>query len=212
MFDPIWKLALGLLTGFVFGFLLQKGRVSKYRTIVGQFLLRDFTMLKIMLTAVIVGGIGVWTLVTFGLATLHIKPLLLGGVVIGGLIFGVGMSLLGYCPGTGVAAIAEGSRHAIAGVVGMLFGAAAYAEVYAPIKSTVLTWGDYGKLTLVDLTGLPAGVLLGVIGVISVGLFVFIERWERRGKSQAKPVVATQDRTGLQPNRDASGMASRGTV
>lgn len=212
MFDPIWKLALGLLTGFVFGFLLQKGRVSKYRTIVGQFLLRDFTMLKIMLTAVIVGGIGVWTLVTLGLATLHIKPLLLGGVVIGGLIFGVGMSLLGYCPGTGVAAIAEGSRHAIAGVVGMLFGAAIYAEVYAPIKSTILTWGDYGKLTLVDLTGLPAGVLLGVIGVISVGLFVFIERWERRGKSQAKPVVATQDQNGLQPNRDASGIASRGAV
>jgi hypothetical protein len=157
MFDPVWKLALGLLTGLLFGFLLQKGRVSKYRTILGQFVLRDFTMLKIMLTAVVVGGVGVYALHAAGLAELHLKPLVLGGVVLGGLIFGAGMSLAGYCPGTVVAAIADGSRHAIFALLGMLFGAAVYAEVYVPLKGSLLTFGDFGKITLADVTGCRHG-------------------------------------------------------
>jgi hypothetical protein len=185
MFDPAWKLALGLLTGVLFGFLLQKGQVSKYRTIVEQFLLRDFTMLKIMLTAVVVGGLGVYALSAFGLASLHIKPLVLGGIIVGGLIFGIGMSLLGYCPGTGVAAIAEGSRHALFGVLGMLVGAAVYAEVYPWVKSTLLTVGDFGKLTLVDVTGWSALLILGVIGLGAIALFLAIEKWER-GRENGK--------------------------
>jgi hypothetical protein len=92
------------------------------------------------------------------LASLHVKPLVLGGVILGGLIFGVGMTLLGYCPGTGEAAVAEGSRHAIFGVLGMLAGAAVYAEVAPLMKATVLQIGDFGKLTLVDATGLSPWV------------------------------------------------------
>lgn len=199
MFDPVWKLALGLLTGLLFGFFLQKGQVSKYRTIVGQFLLRDFTMLKIMLTAVVVGGLGVYALSAFGLASLHIKPLVLGGVIVGGLIFGVGMALLGYCPGTGVAAIAEGSRHAIFGVLGMLLGAAIYAEVYPWMQTSLLTLGDFGKLTLVDVTGLPAHLILGAIGLGAIGLFIAIERWER-GRGIRKPL---RDAEAQRLNRDS---------
>lgn len=195
MFDPIWKLALGLLTGLLFGFILQKGQVTKYRTIVGQFLLRDFTMLKVMLTAVVVGGLGVLALSALGLASFHIKPLVLGGVVTGGVIFGVGMALLGYCPGTGVAAMAEGSRHAIFGVLGMLLGSAIYAEVYPWMTSSLLTLGDFGKLTLVDLTGLPASVILGAIGLIAVGLFIAIEKWERRRGTPSSPREAEESVT-----------------
>ena len=73
MADSIGKLLLGLMTGFVFGFLLQKGHVTKYKVIVGQFLLRDFTVLKTMLTAVVVGGAGVYGLRALGLATLHVN-------------------------------------------------------------------------------------------------------------------------------------------
>jgi hypothetical protein len=206
MFDPTWKLALGLLTGLLFGFLLQKGQVTKYRVILGQFLLRDFTMLKIMLTAIVVGGLGVFALVGLGAASLHIKALVLGGVIGGGLLMGVAMSLLGYCPGTGVAAMAEGSRHAIAGVVGMLVGAAAYAEVYLPLKSTLLTWGDFGKVTLIDATGLPAWILLTTLTLAAAALMVAIEWWERssavpqpvpvepnRGSAQPAPTAASQD-------------------
>src|SRR5688500_13067174 len=102
MFDSPDKLALGLLTGIIFGFLLQKGRVAKYQVIVGQFLLKDFTVVKIMATAVIVGAIGVYALLAAGAVSLHIKPMLVGGVLVGAVCFGFGIVILGYCPGTTV--------------------------------------------------------------------------------------------------------------
>jgi hypothetical protein len=179
MFDTPDKLALGLITGVAFGFLLHKGGVTKFRTIVGQFLLKDFTVLKVMLTAVVVGGIGIYGLLGVDLASLHVKTMVLGGVVLGGLIFGVGMTLLGYCPGTGVAAMAEGSRHAIVGVLGMLVGAAIYAEVAPLMKATVLQIGNFGKITLADVTGLSPWVFLAALTVGATLLFAALERWQR---------------------------------
>ena len=130
MFDPAWKLALGLLSGVVFGFLLQKGRVAKYEVIVGQFLGRDFTVVKIMATAVIVGSIGIYALLPSSAVSLHIKPALWAGILVGGTIFGVGMAVLGYCPGTGVVACGEGRKDAYVGLVGMIVGAAVYVISY----------------------------------------------------------------------------------
>jgi hypothetical protein len=177
--DSSGKLVLGLLTGFVFGFLLQKGQVTKYPVIVGQFLLRDFTVLKTMLTAVVIGGIGVYGLKALGLVSLHVKPAQLAAVSIGGLVFGVGMVVLGYCPGTGVAAAAEGRTDAIAGVAGMLLGATLLAEAFGFFSRNILTWLDLGPVTLPELTGIPAwGIFLG-LALGTAALFRKIERWER---------------------------------
>lgn len=126
MFDSPDKLLLGLATGVVFGVLLQKGRAAKFPVIVGQFLLKDWTVVKIMGTAVAVGAVGVYALVLSGHATLHVKPLLLGGVLLGGALFGVDLVVLGYSPGTTVAACGEGRRDAMAGVLGMFAGALAF--------------------------------------------------------------------------------------
>jgi hypothetical protein len=174
--DPISILLLGLLTGFVFGFLLQKGRVTKFSVIVGQFLLRDFTVLKTMLTAIVVGGIGIYAMKSAGLATLHVKPAQLAAVVIGGAIFGIGMVLLGYCPGTGLAAAAEGHRDAAFGVLGMMLGAAIFAEVHATVSKTVLTWFNLGPVTLPEILSVPAWLVLAVLTAGAVALFVVIER------------------------------------
>jgi uncharacterized protein len=177
--DPLGKLLLGLFTGFLFGFLLQKGHLTKYPVIVGQFLLRDFTVLKTMLTAIVVGGVGVYTLRALGLATLHVKPAQLAAVAIGGLVFGVGMVLLGYCPGTGVAAAGEGRRDALFGVAGMLCGALFFAEVYGVLGKTLMTWFDLGPVTLPELTGVPVWLIFATLGAIAVALFREIERWDR---------------------------------
>jgi uncharacterized protein len=176
-------LILGATTGLAFGFLLQKGGVTRFCVILGQFLLKDFTVLKIMLTAIVVGGIGIYGMRTMGLdVPLHIKNATLVGNVLGGLIFGVGMAVLGYCPGTGVAAIGDGSRHAIFGAVGMLVGAALYAEAYPWIKSDVLGIADMGKATLPTLSGhSPWWFIVGIL-IISIGGFVVLERWEYKNK------------------------------
>jgi uncharacterized protein len=178
--DPLSKMLIGLFAGFLFGFILQKAHVTKFPVIVGQFLLRDFTVMKTMLTAIVVGGVGVYALKAMGLASLHVKPAQLAAVAGGGLVFGVGMVLLGYCPGTGVAAAAEGRRDALFGVLGMLGGAAIFAEIYGGLTRTLLTWFDLGPVTLPELMNVPAWLVFGVL-IAATGLLFRVLRSEPRG-------------------------------
>ena len=173
-------LLAGAATGLVFGFLLQKGGVTRFNVIVGQFLLRDFTMLKVMLTATIVGGIGIYGMRGAGMDfAMHVKSTALLANALGGLIFGGGMALLGYCPGTGVAALGDGSRHAIPGLLGMLFGAAIYAEVYPWVKAHVLTVGALGKVTLADMSGIAPYWLLLALAAVAVAGFGLLKRFAK---------------------------------
>jgi uncharacterized protein len=197
VFETPGKLALGLLTGILFGFLLQKGRVTKYGVIVDQFLLRDFTVLKIMLTAIVVGAVGIYAFHSAGWVRLHIKPALLGGTIVGGLVFGAGMATLGYCPGTAIGAAAEGSRHAWFGILGMLFGAAAYAELHGFLSRTLLKAVDLGKATFPTLSGIPAVWWIAGLGAASATIFALLERRERlrvrRPKTEVpKPVESVR--------------------
>src|SRR5690606_32218761 len=86
-------LVLAVVFGMIFGFLLHRGGVADYNVIVNQFRLIDFRVLKIMLTAILVGGAGVLAMQQAGWATAHIKPAMLLGVIGGSAIFGVGMVL-----------------------------------------------------------------------------------------------------------------------
>lgn len=146
--DATGKRLLGFATGLVFGALLQHGRLSRYESILGQLRLRDPRVATAMGTAVAVGAAGVHALVWSGLAEKSIKPMKVGGIVGGGALFGAGMAILGYCPGTSVAAVGEGRRDAIAGVAGMLAGAAAFVALYPKLEPVISAGGDYGKVTL----------------------------------------------------------------
>lgn len=90
------RLLLGLATGIAFGFILQKGQVTRYEKIVSFFRLTDLTVLKVMMGGILTGMLGVYFLRELGLVNLHIKPTVLGANILGGLIFGVGMLLLGF--------------------------------------------------------------------------------------------------------------------
>ena len=123
-------LVYGLITGILFGFFLQKGRVLRYDKQIGALLLQDMTIVKFMLSHIVVAMVGVYFLYDMGLVKLSLKPMIVGAVVIGGLIFGLGWGLLGYCPGTSLGALGEGRTDAIWGIAGMLVGAGIYAEAY----------------------------------------------------------------------------------
>lgn len=146
-------LVLGLLTGVAFGVLLQKGRVTKPDVILGQLLLRDFTVMKIMGTAIVVGAIGFHFLAAAGLVAPSIKPMLVAGVLIGAVLFGAGMALLGYCPGTTVGACGEGRRDAWVGLLGMVAGAFAFVAAWPLVKPVIRALGDAGEITLASATG-----------------------------------------------------------
>lgn len=179
--DPLWLCVGGLLAGVAFGVLLQKGQVAKYATIVGQFLLVDWTVAQVMGTAIVTGAIGIYAMLFFGmLDQLQVKPAFLLANAIGGLVFGVGMTTVGYCPGTGMAAVAEGSRHARWAALGMLVGAGLYTFAYPALSQTALfTTADLGKVTLPDVTGVPAGVYLVVLAAGAIGGAFALARMQR---------------------------------
>ena len=169
-------LLYGVITGVLFGFLLQKGRVLRYDKQLGALRLLDMTIVKFMLSTVLVGMIGVYLLKDIGLAQLSIKSTILGGVILGGLTFGIGWGLLGYCPGTSLGALGEGRWDAVWGIVGMLIGAALYAEAYPFIKRTVLTWCDYGKITLPEVLGINHWLIIILFVIGGLALFRFFEK------------------------------------
>lgn len=168
------QLVIGLLLGIVFGFLLQKGGVTQYDVILGQLLLTDFTVVKIMLSAVFVGTIGVHLLHSAGMAQLHPKPGSVGSSVVGSLIFGMGFGILGYCPGTVAGAAGQGSLDALfGGVVGMLIGTGLFAALYPALEKKVLHIGDFGELTFPQLLKVnPWRIVLPVAIAIAALLFV----------------------------------------
>lgn len=165
-----------LLLGILFGVLLQRGGVADYNKIVNQFRFRDFTVLRIMFTAIIVGGIGVLVLRSGGNATLHVKPANMLGVTLGAGLFGIGMVLLGYCPGTGIAAAATGSIHAITGVLGMLAGGMLYALSFSWVQEHIQKAGALGKIRLPEITGIPDWGWFGILAVIAAVVFFITER------------------------------------
>lgn len=167
------KLLTAILFGLAFGFLLQKGGVAKYNVLIGQLLLQDFTVVKIMLTAIAVGMVGVFTLNRFAKVNLHLQPTRLGGQTIGGVLFGIGFALIAYCPGTGAAALGQGSWDVLFGMAGLMAGSYLYAELSGWLKKTVETWGEHGKLTIADLLRLPVAYATAVL--LAVGL-VFLQR------------------------------------
>lgn len=132
-------------------------------------------MVKIMATAVAVGMTGIFTLHRFAKVNLHLKPTKLGSNIIGGLLFGAGFALIGYCPGTAAAALGQGSWDALFGMAGLVAGSWVYAELSSTLKKSVETWGDLGKLTLFDVLRVPRGVLVAGIAAALAALLVTLE-------------------------------------
>ena len=167
---------LGLIAGILFGALLQQGRVLRFEKQVGAMLLKDMTIIKFMLSAILVGMIGIQLLVSLGEIELKIKATDLGAVIAGGLLFGVGWAIAGYCPGTSVGAVGEGRWHAIWAVLGMLVGAALFAEAYPLIEKNLLAWGALGKITLPGVLHVNPWIVIPILAVVYIVVFIWFER------------------------------------
>jgi uncharacterized membrane protein YedE/YeeE len=176
-------LPLGIVFGFLFGWLLQRGRVTDTNVIVNQFRLRDFTVVKVMLTAIVIGGVGVLLLHGSHLAAYHIKPANLLGVGLGAVLFGIGMIIYGYCPGTGLAAIGTGSVHAFVGALGMLLGAILYALSFDWIKAHILSVAALGPVRLPELTGVPDAIWFVGLAAATLIAFAALEIAAKRSRS-----------------------------
>ncbi len=168
------KIIQAVIFGSLFGFLLQKGGVANYHVLEGQLLLQDFTVIKVMLSAILVGMVGIYVLHKMAGTKLHLKPTKIGANVLGGLIFGVGFAFAGYCPGTGAAALGQGELPALVVMLGLVAGSYVYAELSQNMKKTVETWGDLGRLTLPSAVGMKTGAFVVLFAVLLSGVLLLL--------------------------------------
>jgi uncharacterized membrane protein YedE/YeeE len=162
----------------LFGFSLNKAGLTKYHKIANQFRLTDFAVLKFMMTALVVTMIGVYPLRELGLITFPTVPATyIVGNLVGGLIFGVGMALAGFCPGTAVAGAGEGKLdYIVPGLLGFLVGAVLYGFTYDAVFPKISAIANYGSVVLPDLWHINPYLAVFVFALMALVLFYLIDR------------------------------------
>ena len=172
------ELLIALVLGVFFGFALNKAGLTRYTKIVNVFRLSDLAVLKFMMTALVVTMIGVYPLRMLGLITFPTVPATyVVGNLVGGLIFGVGMALAGYCPGTCVAGAGEGKLdYLIPGLLGFLTGAVLYGLTYQQVFPPIAKIANYGNVVIPDLWNINALLVVFAFAVMALILFYLIDR------------------------------------
>ena len=170
------ELLTGAVTGVLFGFFMQKAQVIRYDKQLAALRLQDMTIVKFMLTAILVAMLGIYLLLDFGLVKLSIKSTILGANILGGLIFGIGWAIVGYCPATAMGALGEGRYDSVFALLGMVLGAGLYAEAFPFLKGTVLTWGNFGKITIPSALGINHWIVIVILAAGFIALFRWFEK------------------------------------
>lgn len=166
----------GLLIGSLFGFLLQKAGVTDFRTIKNQLLLKDFTVMKVILTAIVTGSLGLYLYRSY----ITEQPLIINTTTLkaafyGGTVFGIGMATLGFCPGTCIGALAEKSKAAYWGVSGMVFGAFCYTKSAGFISTHLKPKEQLCTSTLNEIFNVSPIIIILSLAVV-VFTLVIVER------------------------------------
>ncbi|TWT51568.1 hypothetical protein KOR42_34560 [Thalassoglobus neptunius] len=169
------KLAAGLGFGIIFGFLLQKGGVAKFDILIGALLLENFVVVKVMLSAIIVGMVGSYFLRRTGVIERQINETKYGANITGGLIFGVGFGLLPYCPGTDAAAVGQGNLDALVGIAGLVLGSYIFALTSKFTDGTISRWGERGKLTIPNLLKVSEGAFIAIAAPFLIAILAMLE-------------------------------------
>ena len=170
------------ILGMIFGAIMQLGFLDRLSKVIGAFLLKDLTIPKALMVAMGVGAIFLYTAEYFGLIQFHIKPFYPVGVALGGLIFGTGMVIVGYCPGSMPEAVGEGRMDALLGIISGIIGGVIFTVFYPVYHNSFLHGKTVGKPTLTDLFGVDGfekmaiGVMIGIGFILLAFLIDGIEK------------------------------------
>ena len=174
--------ASGLLSGILFGYVLENAGFASPRKLTAQFRFTDWSVFKVMFTAVIVAGIGLYAAIGLGLMPvngIYIPTTFFWATLVGGGLVGAGMAVGGYCPGTSTVGLASGRLDGLFFMAGMVLGTGLFAAVFEPIEGFYLAaQGPQGQ-TLPMLFGLPAWVVLLLLAILAAAGFVVGSRIER---------------------------------
>jgi uncharacterized protein len=179
-----------IFLGLLFGFSLNKAGLTRYTKIVNQFRFTDMAVLKFMMTALVTAMIVLFPLKVMGVINFPVVPATyVVGNLAGGLLFGVGMSLAGFCPGTASAGAGEGKLdYLIPGLLGFLTGGVIYGLTYDKVFPKIFAIANYGNVTIPDLWNINPYLAVVVFAIMALVLFYMIDRmgWQRKEKSTSK--------------------------
>jgi len=187
--SPYLSLVVSFFIGIGFGFFLERAGFGNARKLAAQFYLRDFAVLKVMFTAIVVASVGFWWLVAMGLIDLsmtYINPTFLGAQAIGGLILGVGFIIGGYCPGTSCVATATGKIDGLVYLGGVVFGILVFSLIQPGITG-LHNLGDMGETFVWKWLGISPGLMVFIAVAIAVGAFTWGTIMERKKNSIVDP-------------------------
>lgn len=179
------SLVFALVTGIAFGFFLERAGLGSAKKLSAQFYFKDLTVFKMMFTAIITAMLGVYWLNWAGLLhaeMIYLTPTFVWPQIVGGLVFGVGFIVGGYCPGTSCVASSTGSLDGIVNVLGLFTGILLFGEFY-PFLEGFYTASPLGHVTMADYFNIPAGVI--VFSLVSLALvgFWISEKLEARSNA-----------------------------
>ncbi|NOZ25540.1 MAG: YeeE/YedE family protein [Nitrospirae bacterium] len=183
MFGVNTGLMLAVLLGVFFGFFLERGGLGDPHKLTGVFYLSDFTVPKVMLTAIIVAASGLYLLSDLKLIDMNkiwIVPTYFWPQIVGGAIFGAGFVLSGYCPGTAITGLATGRLDALVTMAGIAVGSLMFAVLY-PYLEGFYVYSSLGRSTWQGLLGVNHWVVLAVLYAVAAVMFYMMERFENGG-------------------------------
>jgi len=177
------SLGLAVVIGIGFGFFLEKAGFGSARKLVAVFYFYDMAVVKVMFTAIVTALVGLFVLSSVGaldLAELYVEPTNYPAAIIGGLVFGAGFVIGGYCPGTSLTACATGRLDGFAFILGIFIASYAYAELLSGFD-TWLAKAARPEVTLPSLTGIPMGwfvvAFVAFLGLAGWGMAVAERRF-----------------------------------
>jgi uncharacterized membrane protein YedE/YeeE len=171
------SLALIFLIGIIFGGIIQYTRVDKFEKIAGFSMLKDTIVPKMLFLAVGLTSIGLYFMIEAGWAHYHVKPILWQGLIIGGTLFGISMSIMGKCPGTGPVSIAEGRIDVLIGAIGGLFGGLIFTLYYDDLFKPLMG-ESAGKLVLPELFPGNEHMVVLIFGIVVTLIAILIPKIE----------------------------------
>jgi uncharacterized membrane protein YedE/YeeE len=173
---------VALAIGIAFGFTLERAGLGNARKLAGQFYFTDFTVFKVMFSAILVAMLGSFWLGRLGILDLravYVPETFLAPQLIGGLLFGAGFVVAGLCPGTSCVAAATGSGDGVAAVIGMFTGVLITGLAFAPLQRFYESTSR-GSLTLPELLHVPYGAVVLAFVLMALLGFRAAQWWESR--------------------------------
>ncbi len=174
-------LVLAVVLGFFFGFFLERGGLGNPHKLTGVFYFTDFTVPKVMFSAILVAALGIYLLSDLGLldmSRIWIVPTYFWPQLVGGALFGAGFVLSGYCPGTAVAGFASGRLDALLTMTGIGLGSLLFAVLYPAIEGFYNS-SSMENATLPSVGGLNHWIVLAFVFALAGAMFYLMERYER---------------------------------